>query len=269
MENITAHVNKKMDRYLDNIKLVNMPSKGFELRILKMYSRWLKEYAYRQTILGSWKPMSEQDNSGETENQESKELQEISTSFYNGKRGDLKVHLRICLKHDGKLFDVCNIEISRNGDMERKTLTDTAKVMLEGKCILDQVVKIGILKGDQAKDVEVLNAQLCGLKGVLIGVRLEESERGYVAESRSSTLCIPTRIAHLPSFSKTMVPAVLIIKEQAEKNANIMLDALDKDNSQFGSQSPNRENGFLKPTWLGPKPSSPKVVPPLPKVFLA
>lgn len=47
---------------------------------------------------------------------------------------------------------------------------------------------------------------------MLIGVRLEESERGYVAEIRSPTLRIPTRIANLPSFFETIVPAVLVIK---------------------------------------------------------
>lgn len=74
----------------------------------------------------------------------------------------MKVDLRVCLKHGDKLFDACNIEFARNGEIERKNVTDAAKIMIEGKCILDQIVKVGKLAKDKAKCVEVLNAQFCG-----------------------------------------------------------------------------------------------------------
>ncbi|CAO3698426.1 unnamed protein product [Rhizopus stolonifer] len=188
--------------------------------------------------------------------------------FDNDIRGALKVDLRICFQYQGRLYDVCNVEFARNGDIEKKCVSDAAKVILEGKCILDQIVKIAKLDNDDAKELQVLNLQFCGLKGTIIGIRFEKSERGYIAENVGRTLRMPIRIQNITRFFETIVPALLLVKECAEKNASLIEAGLNQDNSNFGSQSPRRNCNVLKATWLGPKPSSPKIIPPLPDNFL-
>lgn len=74
--------------------------------------------------------------------------------------------------------------------------------MLEGKCILDQIVKVAKIDNDDAKELQVLNLQFCdkitpyknlcralqtcgfintlisilGLKGSIIGIRFEKKK---------------------------------------------------------------------------------------------
>ncbi|KAG2231837.1 hypothetical protein INT48_005620 [Thamnidium elegans] len=205
--------------------------------------------------------------SGETENNESKEAQKIAKSFDNCIRGAFKVDLRICLHYKELFYDVCNVEFARNGDIEKKCVSDATKVMLEGKCILDQIVKLAKLD-DDAKELQVLNLQFCGLKGAIIGVRFEKTGRGYVAENVGRTLRMPIEVDNITKFFESVVAALLLVKERAEKNASLIEASLNRDSSVFGSQSPTPNCTLLKTTWLGPKPSSPKVIPPLPQTFL-
>lgn len=176
--------------------------------------------------------------SGETENYESKEAQKIAETFDNGIRGALKVDLRICLSYEGKLYDVCNVEFARNGDIQKKCVSDATKVMLEGKCILDQIVRLAKLDDDSAKELQILNLQFCGnftlykdpyralqtfglinalisilgLKGAIIGIRFEESRRGYVAEYIGRTLRMPTKVQNTTHFFESMVSALLLVR---------------------------------------------------------
>lgn len=70
--------------------------------------------------------------------------------------------LRICHVNQGEYYDVCNVEFAKDGDIKKKCASDAAKVMLEGKCILDQIARLSKLKKDKVKDLEVFNMQFCG-----------------------------------------------------------------------------------------------------------
>jgi hypothetical protein len=77
-------------------------------------------------------------------------------------RNGVKVDLRTCFKHNNNLYDVCNIEFARNGDVEKKCLSDATKLALGGKCILDQIAKVGKLDVEEANSLQVYNLQFCG-----------------------------------------------------------------------------------------------------------
>ncbi|GAA5811357.1 hypothetical protein MFLAVUS_004791 [Mucor flavus] len=211
-------------KYYDSLKLISLATPSLENQSSRIYSRWLEEFVYRKDVFSSWKNMSEQDivaryyepvfstlfggsgislRFGETENNESKEAQKIARTFDNGIRGALKVDLRVCFQNEGKYYDVCSVEFARDGDIERKCVSDAAKVTLEGKCILDQTVEIAKVDDDDAKELQVLNLQFCGkitlyknlcralrtcgfisalisvlgLKGSIIGIRFEKTKK--------------------------------------------------------------------------------------------
>ncbi|KAG2234748.1 hypothetical protein INT48_000097 [Thamnidium elegans] len=216
--------------------------------------------------------------SGETENNES-EAQKIAKSFNNGIRGAFKVDLRICLHYKERLYDVCNVEFARNEDVEKKCVPDATK--------------IAKLDDDDPKELQVLNLQFCGkfnlyknsyralqtfglintlistlgLKGRIIGIRFQETGRGYVAENVDRTPRMLTRVDDITESFESVVAALLLVKECAEKNASLIEAGLSRDSNTFGSQSPKTNCNLSKTTWLGPKPSSPKVVPPPPSKF--
>lgn len=98
--------------------------------------------------------------------------------------------------------------VPRNGNIEKKCASNVAKVTLEGKCILDQIIKIAKLDNDNAKELQVLNLQfygkftlyknsyrafqtcgfintlisILGLKDAIISIRFEKREMEFVSE---------------------------------------------------------------------------------------
>ncbi|KAI9313439.1 hypothetical protein BX666DRAFT_688503 [Dichotomocladium elegans] len=80
------------------------------------------------------------------------------------------------------LYDLAKIEFAKNGDISRKTISDGAKVMLEGKCIIDQLAKVCKLDRKRAQKLRVMNMQICGMKAMLFGVQLESKGRGHVSQ---------------------------------------------------------------------------------------
>ncbi|KAI9313443.1 hypothetical protein BX666DRAFT_1976560 [Dichotomocladium elegans] len=80
------------------------------------------------------------------------------------------------------LYDLAKVEFAKNGDIRRKTISDGAKVMLEGKCIIDQLVKVCKLDRKRAQKLRVMNMQVCGMKTILFGVQLENKWRGHVSQ---------------------------------------------------------------------------------------
>jgi hypothetical protein len=77
-------------------------------------------------------------------------------------RGAFKVDTRICITNNDIHYDLANIEYAKSGDVERKCASDLAKTIVEGKCILDSIIKIADLNHEEAKKVTVLNLQFCG-----------------------------------------------------------------------------------------------------------
>jgi hypothetical protein len=72
------------------------------------------------------------------------------------------VDIRICITNNGTDYDLANIEYAKSGDVERKCASDLAKTIVEGKCILDSIIKIADLSHEQAKKITVLNLRFCG-----------------------------------------------------------------------------------------------------------
>ncbi|KAI9313447.1 hypothetical protein BX666DRAFT_1976591, partial [Dichotomocladium elegans] len=208
---------------------------------------------------------------GESENNESKEAAKVR-ELCEG-RSAFKVDMRLVLQYfDSKkhtLYDLANAEFAKNGGMSRKNISDGAKVMLEGKCIIDQLVKVCKLDWKRAQKLRVMNMQVCGMKAILFGVQLESKGRGYVSQQIGQTLRFPTSPKHLPVFIKDVLPYLYLLKETAELNAEILQHELNRDISKYGDRSPEIMGSYIKETWLGPKQSNQTKVPPFPQNFLA
>jgi hypothetical protein len=102
------------------------------------------------------------------------------------------------------------------------------------------------------------------MKGTVIAVSLDDEGSGYVAQKIGPTLRMSTSPSKIPQFFETVVPAILLVKKYAESNAKILQQEFNMDCSDFGSQSSQNSQEFLKSTWLGPKTSAPSVLPSLP-----
>ncbi|CAO3649309.1 unnamed protein product [Mucor hiemalis] len=204
-----------------------------------MYALSLEKFTCNNYILKSCKDLSEQDivihfyapvfgvlfkgsglvlKYGETQNNESKVFNNPSEQR---NRNVFKVDLRICLKKKKKLYVVCNVEFAKEWEFQTEMHIGGCKTELDNA---------------GAKKLQVFNLQFCGLKGTIIGIRIDKEERGYF--------------------------------ECAEKNAALMKAALNQDTSSFGSQEMKDDYTLMKANWPGPKLSSPKVIPPLPTSFL-
>ncbi|KAF7720480.1 hypothetical protein EC973_008186 [Apophysomyces ossiformis] len=272
------------ERYLDSLKFVSISTS--HRRMYRIYSRMMEAYAYRQADFNNWKNMTEKDimmkfylpifeilfeNSpiqtrlGESENSESREVRKVRE--HADSRGAYKVDLRLVIHRSNKWYDVANMEFAKNGDVVKKNVSDAAKFMVEGKCILDQIVRIARLSEEKAKKICVVNLQICAMKAALMGLKLRKNGEEYVAQKLGPTMRYPTSEDRLPIFFKTMLPYLFYMKEQAEKNALMIQSGLNHDSSKFGSQSPTPDAPFLKETWLGPKHSKRSAVPRLPNEF--
>lgn len=106
-------------------------------------------------------------SSGETENSGSKELEDLHNS---NERGAFKVDLRAILESTSstnpaliKAYDVANCEVAKDGKVSKTTI-DNAKLLVEAKVILDQIIAISGLEFGAAKKISVVNLQISGKK---------------------------------------------------------------------------------------------------------
>lgn len=77
-------------------------------------------------------------------------------------REAIKMDLRLVLINDQTEYDLANCEFTKSGDIQRKVVTDNAKILVEGKCIMDSLVLNGRLSHEEAKKIQVVNLQACG-----------------------------------------------------------------------------------------------------------
>ncbi|KAL1935595.1 hypothetical protein VTP01DRAFT_4735 [Rhizomucor pusillus] len=124
------------DRYMGCFKIIAAAKTDAEQRIFRMYLHF-----------------------GETQNSESKEVAAVRKGLKIGERDAFKVDLRLVLEHDGELYDVSNIEFAKDGDVTKKNNVDNVKIIVEGKCILDGMIKKCRIKEQQkVRKLTVLNA---------------------------------------------------------------------------------------------------------------
>ncbi|KAI8052567.1 uncharacterized protein B0P05DRAFT_561973 [Gilbertella persicaria] len=87
------------------------------------------------------------------------------------KNDPFKIDLRLCVVVDKKKHDVSNTEFKKNGNRsERKK--DTAKLLTEGKQILNGFIKLHNLDLEESKKKKSMVVQVCGLKALITEVRL-------------------------------------------------------------------------------------------------
>lgn len=105
--------------------------------------------------------------SGETKNVVSNKLDGLKNP---DERGPFKVDLRIILESVNstnpaliKTYDIANCEVAKNGKAS-KSVTHNAKVLIEAKVILDNIVRVSGMKFDETKDLSVVNLQIAGKK---------------------------------------------------------------------------------------------------------
>jgi hypothetical protein len=83
-------------------------------------------------------------------------------------RGPFKVDLRLTLESSStsnpiqfKSYDVSNCEVSKAGKLQ-KTSVDNAKLLVEGKLVLDEIAKVCGIKFKNAKNLKVVNLHISG-----------------------------------------------------------------------------------------------------------
>lgn len=86
---------------------------------------------------------------------------------FNRNRGDtknelLKVDLRLCLNYGGKLYDLSNIEFKKNGNEQKLVKADSAKVLIEGKTIMNKLFEIYNVDFQEATKMKIVVGQACG-----------------------------------------------------------------------------------------------------------
>ncbi|RCH91805.1 hypothetical protein CU098_005026, partial [Rhizopus stolonifer] len=96
--------------------------------------------------------------------------------------------------------------VPRNGNIEKKCASNVAKVTLEGKCILDQIIKIAKLDNDNAKELQVLNLQFYGLKDAIISIRFEKREMEFVSEK----IIVSRKAFFLPFQDQDMIAKMVL-----------------------------------------------------------
>lgn len=73
-----------------------------------------------------------------------------------------KVDLRLCLRVDRKYYDISNIEFKKHENNNRLATTDSSKVLVEAKAILNQILRHHNLDLEEAKKKMIINGQICG-----------------------------------------------------------------------------------------------------------
>lgn len=243
-------------------------------------------FEYQTDSINTWRSLSENDifrlfispimeiifensiiklRSGETTNAASAEVRAVQVKAAGiHSRGAFKVDLRLVMVNDDTEYDVANCEFAKSGDLQRKVIVDNAKLAVEGKCIIDHLLTTSRLDEEQAKKIQVVNLQACGLKMQLLALKLDRDGDGYVTQPIGSTIRLPTSIDTILPFFQDGLPLLQYMKKVAEKNAMLLQDAFNRDRSNFGSASPPHRTDYIKKTWLGPSSTRPNSIPPIP-----
>ncbi|KAI7857800.1 hypothetical protein BDC45DRAFT_532629 [Circinella umbellata] len=114
-----------------------------------------------------------------------------------------------------------------------------AKLIVEGKVILDKIAQTCQMKFEDAK-------KITSLKAVLVQVSYAADGEGYITQTLGKTINFPIAQKSIGDF----------IQEMAEKNLRILQDGLNQDRDSFSEDSFKQDLSYIKPTWLGPKTGS-------------
>ncbi|CDS09734.1 hypothetical protein LRAMOSA02411 [Lichtheimia ramosa] len=289
MKHITKHATSEapaIGRFVDcSIRFFPRATKE-ELSFYRIYSHFLMIFDNQKESINAWRLLSENDifrlfispvmeiifensivrlRSGETTTAASAEVRDVQAKAAGIRsRGAFKVDLRLVLLNNQIEYDLANCEFSKSGDVQRKVIVDNVQLAVEGKCIIDHLLTTSRLDEEQAKKIQVVNLQACGLKMRLLALKLDRNGDGYVTQPIGSIIKLPTSVDTIPAFFQDGLPLLQHMKEVAEKNALMLQDAFNRDRSSFGSASPPHPTNIIKKTWLGPSSSNPSIIPPIP-----
>lgn len=73
-----------------------------------------------------------------------------------------QMNMRIYMTHNSINYDLASIGFAKNGDIEKRRTSDLTDTIIEGKCILDNIVKAASLNFEEAKKIKVYNIKFCG-----------------------------------------------------------------------------------------------------------
>ncbi|KAI8387547.1 hypothetical protein BD560DRAFT_119291 [Blakeslea trispora] len=167
------------------------------------------------------------------------------------KNETFKVDLRLCLEFDKKMYDISNIEFKKNGNEPGQVKKDGAKVLNEGKSILNRLIEEYNLDFEEAKEKKIFVAQICGLKAVFSQLRLA-APGCYMPSHFGRTLKYPYNGQRAKGFCREGLEQLFCYKNEVVKEANMLKNALVKDSSEFGSQSTIVDKHFLKQCYTIP-----------------
>ncbi|KAI8882905.1 hypothetical protein K501DRAFT_294919 [Backusella circina FSU 941] len=171
------------------------------------------------------------------------------------KNDTFKVDLRLCLEFNKKMYDISNIEFKKNGKEPGLIKKNSAKVLNEGKAILNKLIAECNFDFEEAKEKKVIVAQICdnetrlGLKAVFSELRLA-APGCYMPSQFGRTLKYPYNSQRVKGFSSDGLEQLFCYKNAIVKEADMLKNMLVKDSSEFGSQSTIVDKYFLKECYI-------------------
>ncbi|KAG1468509.1 hypothetical protein G6F56_003792 [Rhizopus delemar] len=163
----------------------------------------------------------------------------------------LKVDLRLCLNYGGKLYDLSNIEFKKNGNEQKLVKADSAKVLIEGKTIMNKLFEIYNVDFQEATKMKIVVGQACGLKLVFSELRLN-APGCYMPAQYGRTIKYPYNNQSAKTFGEKSLEQLFCYKEMILEEARSLKSNLQKDDSNFGSQSTIQEQTFVKRSYIIP-----------------
>ncbi|CEG73464.1 hypothetical protein RMATCC62417_08843 [Rhizopus microsporus] len=210
-----------------------------------------KNFVFKKNDVKSWKTMSEWSiiiklwvNIFEILFEEE---DGISLVWGDTKNDQFKVDLRICLMLYSDKYDITNIEFKKNGGDIRATKEDAAKVLVEGKTILNSLSQYHNLNLQETKNIKVVVGQFCGLKGEFKQIRLV-APGAYMVDKWGGTIKYPINERMVDAFVDKL-EQLFVFKDDILKKAESLKGRLLEDDSPFGSQSTTEDQSFLKKTY--------------------
>ncbi|KAG1049013.1 hypothetical protein G6F43_008637 [Rhizopus delemar] len=233
---------EKYNLYVANsLKFDGDARKKFEI-IASIY----KNFVFRKNDIGSWKTMSEWSviikiwsNVFEVLFEEEEDVR-----LGDAQNKKFKVDLRLCITMNSKHYDLANIEFKKDGNSMKE---DEAKVLVEGKTVLNCLSKYHDLDIYEAKKLKVIVGRFCGLKDVFRQVRFDEPG-AYMANKWGKTIKYPINERMLDTFVDQL-QQLFIFKDEIIKQAKHLKGRLLEDDSLFGSPSTVEDQSFIKETY--------------------
>ncbi|CEG84776.1 hypothetical protein RMATCC62417_18533 [Rhizopus microsporus] len=171
----------------------------------------------------------------------------ISLVWGDTKNEQFRVDLRICMTLYSENYDIANIEFKKNGEDVRSIKEDAAKVLVEGKTILNCLSQCHNLDLQETKKMKVIVGQFCGLKGAFKQIRLV-APGAYMVDKWGGTIKYPINEKMVDTFVDKL-EQLFMFKDEILKEAKNLKDKLLEDDSSFGSQSTTEDQTFLKKTY--------------------